>query len=97
MPRWWNGRHAGLRSQCPKGRAGSSPALGTNECRSDEMVDVLGSRPSVQKTCGFESHLRYKICGYGGMVDPLALEVSAEICVSVRVRLPVQNNTNKIR
>ena len=29
LPRWWNGRHAGLRSQCPKGCAGSSPALGT--------------------------------------------------------------------
>lgn len=29
MPIWWNGRHAGLRSQC-LWRAGSSPVVGTN-------------------------------------------------------------------
>lgn len=29
MPVWWNGRHARLKSGCPVGRAGSSPATGT--------------------------------------------------------------------
>lgn len=64
------------------------------------MVDVLGSRPSVRKTCGFESHLRYKICRYGGMVDPLALEVSAEIACrfeSDYLYKVIQNLSKKIR
>ena len=29
LPGWWNGRHGALKMLCPKGRAGSSPALGT--------------------------------------------------------------------
>lgn len=29
MPRWWNGRHRGLKIPGPKGRAGSIPARGT--------------------------------------------------------------------
>lgn len=29
LPVWWNGRHARLKSGCPVGRAGSSPATGT--------------------------------------------------------------------
>ena len=31
-PEWWNGRHGGLKSLCPQGRAGSSPASGTRLC-----------------------------------------------------------------
>ena len=30
MPGWRNGRRCGLKIRCPKGRAGSTPALGTN-------------------------------------------------------------------
>ena len=29
-PAWWNGRHRGFKNPGPKGRAGSSPAAGTN-------------------------------------------------------------------
>jgi hypothetical protein len=29
MPGWRNGRRCGLKIRCPKGRAGSTPALGT--------------------------------------------------------------------
>ena len=29
LPVWWNGRHARLKSGCPVGRAGSTPATGT--------------------------------------------------------------------
>ena len=29
-PGWWNGRHGALKMLCSKGRAGSSPALGTH-------------------------------------------------------------------
>src|SRR4051812_5175041 len=29
LPGWGNGRHGALKMLCPKGRAGSSPALGT--------------------------------------------------------------------
>lgn len=29
MPRWWNGRHKGLKSPRQQWRAGSTPALGT--------------------------------------------------------------------
>ncbi len=36
MPRWWNGRHAGLRSRCPKGRESSSLSLGTKWTGSSE-------------------------------------------------------------
>ena len=30
LPGWWNGRHKGLKIPWPQGRAGSSPAPGTN-------------------------------------------------------------------
>ena len=29
QPQWWNGRRAGLKIQCPRGRGGSSPSWGT--------------------------------------------------------------------
>lgn len=29
MPRWWNGRHEGLKSLCPQGRESSSLSRGT--------------------------------------------------------------------
>ncbi len=28
-PKWWNGRHASLRSWCSQGRPGSTPGFGT--------------------------------------------------------------------
>jgi hypothetical protein len=31
MPGWRNGRRCGLKIRCPKGRAGSTPALGTKQ------------------------------------------------------------------
>ena len=52
MPLWWNGRHAGLRAQCSKGRAGSSPVKGTNGliiCNGSKVgfePTGLGSSPS---------------------------------------------------
>src|SRR5579859_4193877 len=30
VPQWWNGRRGRLKICCPRGRAGSSPAWGTN-------------------------------------------------------------------
>ena len=33
LPVWWNGRHARLKSGCPVGRAGSTPATGTGETK----------------------------------------------------------------
>lgn len=29
MPRWWNGRHGGLKSPCPQGRESSTLSRGT--------------------------------------------------------------------
>ncbi len=44
-----------------------------------------------RKACGFESHLGYLYhANMGELVDPPVLEIGAEICVSVRVRLSVQ-------
>ena len=40
--------------------------------------------------CGFDSHQGYTICGYGGMVDTLALEARAHLGMRVRVSLSVQ-------
>ncbi len=34
VPRWWNGRHAVLRGQCPFGRVSSNLTLGTISCQS---------------------------------------------------------------
>ena len=37
MPKWWNGRHAGLKTQCLV-RAGSTPAFGTEDCRVPQVT-----------------------------------------------------------
>src|SRR3989338_10297448 len=31
LPRWWNGRHAGLKILCSQGHEGSTPSLGTRQ------------------------------------------------------------------
>lgn len=49
MPVWWNGRHARLKIECPSGRAGSSPATGTNFMDKKELVtiDANGTFPKA--------------------------------------------------
>lgn len=32
MPKWRNGRRAGLKILCPQGRVGSTPTFGTKHC-----------------------------------------------------------------
>lgn len=49
MPRWWNGRHAGLRSRCPKGRESSSLSLGTKRVCSNNCAKLL---PVKQRDVG---------------------------------------------
>ena len=41
-PRWWNGRHAAFRAQCPKGRASSNLALGTMDKITELDADKKG-------------------------------------------------------
>lgn len=50
---WWNGRHAALRTQCSKGRAGSTPVIRTmrtqfNGKTSVFQTDIAGSIPAVR-------------------------------------------------
>lgn len=37
MPRWWNGRHRGLKILGSKGRAGSIPARGISSRKENRM------------------------------------------------------------
>lgn len=39
MPVWWNGRRAGFRNQCPRGREGSSPSAGTATTRQGSRIE----------------------------------------------------------
>ena len=45
LPGWRNGRRGGLKSRCPSGRAGSNPAPGTEESKSDTLA-WIGSQHS---------------------------------------------------
>ena len=57
--KWWNGRHASLRSWCPRGREGSSPSFRTSSRLVAEhhvRVDLLGVEP-VAPDDGFLDHL----------------------------------------
>ena len=55
-PVWWNGRHAGLRNQCPEGRPSSSLGAGTRmwwnwlytqSLSGLEVATHAGSNPAV--------------------------------------------------
>lgn len=60
MPVWWNGRHARLKSGCPVGRAGSSPATGTGGNKTVEygcvcarvVADIGACSPVVGAAAG---------------------------------------------
>src|SRR3954451_1747019 len=41
--KWWNGRHASLRSWCPRGREGSSPSFRTTL----PVAPLLGTLPAM--------------------------------------------------
>ncbi len=44
-PKWWNGRHEGLKIPWPQGCAGSSPAFGTkNERNSENLREMCAPR-----------------------------------------------------
>ena len=49
LPVWWNGRHARLKSGCPVGRAGSTPATGTG---GGETVEYGACRRVLWPTLG---------------------------------------------
>ncbi len=60
MRRCWNGRQAGLSYRCPKGRAGSNPALRTifpflPRARVMERQTSRPQLPVSERTCGFKS------------------------------------------
>lgn len=44
LPSWWNGRHAGLRCRCPRGRPGSSPGEGTEPFAGRPLRGTQGRR-----------------------------------------------------
>ncbi len=56
VPGWRNGRRCGLKIRCPKGRAGSTPALGTNSLIS--RFKQHGTRSSIQTGTAAEKHGR---------------------------------------
>ena len=41
MPKWWKGRHGGLKIRCPYiGCGGSNPSLGTNQMSHGGTFDI---------------------------------------------------------
>ena len=55
MPGWRNGRRCGLKIRCPKGRAGSTPALGTSSHRPFALLSRL-----TRRSASPVSQLRHK-------------------------------------
>ena len=52
MPRWWNGRHAGLRNRYPKGCESSSLSLGTKYCLTLSDISDWSERVAIEKIYG---------------------------------------------
>ena len=60
LPLWRNGRRGGLKSRCLSGRAGSSPARGTNS-RVWWKRKTRALKPSrISDACGLDSHLPHQ-------------------------------------
>src|SRR5699024_3409096 len=65
-PGWRNGRRGALKMRCPRGRAGSSPAPGTDiaappECQDDHAGGALRRR-SVRLGQRLVDHLDEEVC-----------------------------------
>ena len=55
-PRWRNGRRAAFRAQCPQGRAGSNPALGTTH---RTAPNALVAQQIERSPVARDRHVRY--------------------------------------
>ena len=59
MPGWRNGRRCGLKIRCPKGRAGSTPALGTNFIFKNLLVLSSSTRIEFKVRNGFRPREKF--------------------------------------
>ena len=74
---WWNGRHGGLKSHCPRGREGSSPSPRMIDCAisgrvgSENHAALVGAgEPQIDSARGRRPHCCVRVKGSLGANRP---------------------------